>query len=59
MYADDTTIYFNTEDFPTDNLVKHITTELDKVYVWVKHNKLSLNVEKTKCMTSSLPFIGL
>ena len=28
MYADDITIYFNTED--CDNLVKHITTELDK-----------------------------
>ena len=24
MYADDTTIYLNTEDFPTDNLAKHI-----------------------------------
>ena len=51
MYADDTTIYFNTEDFPKDNLAKHITTELDKVDVWLKHNKLSLNVEKTICMT--------
>ena len=51
MYADDTTIYFNTEDFPRDNLAKHITTELDKVDVWLKHNKWSLNVEKTKCMT--------
>ena len=51
MYADDTTIYFNTEDFPKDNLTKHITTELDKVDVWLKHNKLSLNVGKTKCMT--------
>ena len=46
MYADDTTVYFNTEDFPKDNLAKHITTELDKVDVWLKHNKLSLNVEK-------------
>ena len=46
MYADDTTIYFNTEDFPTDNLAKHITTELDKVDVWLKLNKLSLNVKK-------------
>ena len=46
MYADDTTIYFNTEDFPKDNLAKHITTELDKVDGWLKHNKLSLNVEK-------------
>ena len=46
MYADDTTIYFNTEDFPKDNLAKHITIELDKVDVWLKHNKLSLNVGK-------------
>ena len=46
MYADDTTIYFNTEDFTKDNLAKHITTELDKVDVWLKNNKLSLNVEK-------------
>ena len=46
MYADDTTMYFNTEDFPKDNLAKHITTELDKVDVWLKHNKLSLNVKK-------------
>ena len=46
MYADDTTIYFNTEDFPRDNLAKQITTELDKVDVWLKHNKLSLNAEK-------------
>ena len=50
MYADDTTIYFNTEDFPKDNLAKHITTELDKVDVWSKHNKLSLNVEIKKIM---------
>ena len=26
MYADDTTIYFNTEGFPKDNLAKHIIT---------------------------------
>ena len=51
MYAHNTTIYFNTYDFPNDNLAKHITTELDKVDVWLKHNKLFLNVEKTKCMT--------
>ena len=50
MYADDTTIYFNNEDFPKINLANHITTELDKIYIWLKHNKLSLNVEKTKCI---------
>ena len=47
MYTDDTTIYFNTEDCPYDKLAKHITTELD---VWLKHNNLCLNVEKTKCI---------
>ena len=51
MYVDDTAIYFNTEDFPQDDLAKHITTELDQVDVWLKHNKLFLNVEKTKCKT--------
>ena len=51
MYADDTTIYFNKEDFPKINLANHITTELDKIYIWLKHNKSTLNVEKTKYMT--------
>ena len=51
MYADDTTIYFNLEDFPKTNLVNNITNELDKVNVWLKQNKLSLNADKTKCMT--------
>ena len=51
MYVDDTTIYFNTEDFLKDNLATLITTELDKVDAWLKHIKLSLNLDKTKCMT--------
>ena len=51
MYADDTTISFTTEDIPKVTLSKHITTEFDKVDVWLKHNKLSLNVEKTKCIS--------
>ena len=50
LYADDTTIYFNTEDFPNYNLTKHITTELDKLDVRLKHTKLSLNGKK-KCIT--------
>ena len=41
MYVDDITVYFNTKDFPKNNLA--ITTELDKVDVWLKHYKLSLN----------------
>ena len=27
MYVNDPIIYFNTEDFPKDNLVKHITPQ--------------------------------
>ena len=46
MYADDTTIYFNLEDFPTHDLSKSVTTELSKISLWLKNNKLSLNVEK-------------
>ena len=46
IYADNTTIYFNTEDCPKDNLAKHIRTKLDNVDVWLKHNKLFLNVKK-------------
>ena len=51
MFADDTTIYLYKEDFPKINLANHITTELDKIYIWLKHIKLSLKVEKIKCMT--------
>ena len=50
MYADDTTIYFNLEDFPIHNRHIEINKELDKVNTWLKVNKLSLNVDKTKCM---------
>ena len=44
MYADDTTIYFNLEDFSSLN------RELEKVNTWFQLNKLTLNVEKSKCM---------
>ena len=50
MYADDTTIYFNVEDFDTKNLEAEINKELEQVNRWLKVNKLSLNVEKTKIM---------
>ena len=39
MFADDTTIYFNLEDFPALNREQEIKQELEK-----------LNVDKTKCM---------
>jgi len=50
MYADDTTIYFNLEDFPNDNLEDNITNELNKLNTWLKQNRLSLNADKTKYM---------
>ena len=46
MYADDTTIYFNQEDFPKINRSTSIDIELEKLSIWLKLNKLTLNVEK-------------
>ena len=50
MYADDTTIYFNIEEFDQYNLQQDITKELENITLWLKGNKLSLNVQKTKLM---------
>ena len=50
MYADDTTLYFNLEDFNQNCLAAEITNELDKINTWLKINKLSINVDKTKFM---------
>ena len=50
MYADDTTIYFNLEDFDSNNFEFEINAELQKVDMWLKKNKLSLNLDKTKLM---------
>ena len=47
MYADDTTIYFSLEDLQ-DNKAFIINKELEKVNVWLKLNKLTINTEKTK-----------
>ena len=46
MYADDTTIYFNLEDFPALNREQEINKELEKLNIWFKLNKLTLNVDK-------------
>ena len=44
MYADDTTIYFNLEEFDQYNLQQDITNELENITLWLKRNQLSLNV---------------
>ena len=50
MYADDTTIYFNLEDFDQNHMQTEINSELNKVNLWLKLNQLSLNTNKTKLM---------
>ena len=48
VYADDTSVLLTEKGDIT--LVKLLTLELDKLYVWLKANKLSLNVQKTYYM---------
>ena len=43
MYADDTTLYCNINETTREAI---INTELSHVNVWLKANKLSLNVAK-------------
>ena len=46
MYADDTILYFNLEDFDCRNLDNEINSEIEKINLWLKLNKLSLNADK-------------
>ena len=43
-------MYFNLEDFSRDDVVNCVSIELNKVNNWLHKIKLSLNIEKTKCM---------
>ena len=47
MYAVDTTIYFNLEDFDPECVETEISNELESVNLWLKLNRLSLNIRKT------------
>ena len=42
MYADDTTIYFNLEDFPAIHREHEINKELEELNIWSQLNKLTL-----------------
>ena len=44
MYADDTTIYFNLDEFPRENREIAVNNKLEKVNIWLKLNKLAINV---------------
>ena len=50
MYADDTTLYFNLEDFNSETMNDDINSCLDEIIVSLKLNKLTVNVSKTKFM---------
>ena len=48
MYADDTTIYFNLEDFDPETLNNEINSELEKLSIWLKMKKMTFNTQKNK-----------
>ena len=45
-------LYFNLEDFDLTFTETGINSELHKVKIWLKLNKLSLNANKTKLMVT-------
>jgi hypothetical protein len=57
IYADDTALSATLNSFGTitQNLEMNINSELEKVNVWLKVNKLSLNTNKTKVMLFHTP----
>ena len=50
VYADDTTLFFCLEDIKSDNKELVLNNELQRGHSWLKANRLSLNVKKTKYM---------
>ena len=56
IYADDTTLSATLRTFGTsENQSENINNELNKIDLWLKVNKLSLNVSKTKAMIFHMP----
>ena len=53
IYADDTTLTANSEDFSAKtrkDLENKINSEINKINIWLKANRLSLNIHKAKFM---------
>ena len=48
MYADDTTLFCCLEDIKSNNKELVLNNKLQRVHSWLKANRLSLNVKKTK-----------
>ena len=54
IYADDTTLY-STLDVFGNYISKNLNLELTKVADWLKLNKLSINIKKSKFMVFHMP----
>ena len=54
IYADDTTLY-STLDVSGNYISKNLNIELTKVADWLKLNKLSINIKKSKFMVFHMP----
>ena len=54
IYADDTTLY-STLDVFGNNISKNLNLKLTKVADWLKLNKLSINIKKSKFMVFHMP----
>ena len=58
-YADDTTLSSQIHCFgdanDNDNISKNLSSELNKIIEWLKINKLSLNIKKSKFMIFHTP----
>ena len=50
MCADNTTLYFTLQDFPSHNLEEIVNYDPGNITNWLNCNKLSLNTTKTKSM---------
>jgi len=57
IFADDTTLLTNLKMFKStyEKTISIINKELEKVSIWLRANKLSLNSEKTKAMLFCMP----
>ena len=51
LFADDSNLFYSHPD--PNVLLRTVNCELKKVAEWIKANKLSLNIKKTKCMLFS------
>lgn len=48
LFADDTNVFIQGKN--VKDIISNANLELDKIYIWLNANKLSLNIEKTKYM---------